>query len=576
MALTRYTINQITDSNGILGDNVDGDISAQDLRDAIWTLYNESLDLVNNIPTGGGSQSLSDTLSIGSTTSGNDLIISNSDKIRFYDGSFYGDFILGSISSNVEYTLPTSSGTLALTSDIPFPGTSGIYSGSGTVPSSTRVSIIDNLSFFYDGIGSGTASIKFNLKSIFGQSSSFKSVTFQTNETKFGDIDMFLNSTNDDGDKSNVIGFRHDPITGVADGTTGLKRSQLGSIIGKLSWYGYETGDASISESTRIDSVITDFLSQHGEIRFFNKGSLGFTQSAVINEDGNLGLNVLSPTELLHVNDGNLRYSNGTEEEGYILTSDENGVASWTSSSNVGDGNGIYSGSGTVSVKTTVNLDGNDIGFVEGNEAFVIRDGGADSSGPNGSIALSGSREGLYWEGSAPSDGNISLKFPTPGSFASYTQTLQEADGALALLSDISPTYSLSEVLAQGNNTNGQNINVEPGDELRVNGTLSNSGEYVKPYTKYATNGSISKDSPSHHFTTTGGNINMTMFASPTNGQCISFICTDDSGNTVTINRNGTDFAYTGVGSTSSVVLTGFESISFQYDSTVGLWLESK
>lgn len=46
MALTRYTINQLTSNSGILGDNVSGDITAQNLRDTVWSLYKDSEDSI--------------------------------------------------------------------------------------------------------------------------------------------------------------------------------------------------------------------------------------------------------------------------------------------------------------------------------------------------------------------------------------------------------------------------------------------------------------------------------------------------------------------------------------------------
>lgn len=67
---------------------------------------------------------------------------------------------------------------------------------------------------------------------------------------------------------------------------------------------------------------------------------------------GNLTIGSYSPLRV-----GGLRLTNGTENIGYVLTTDNSGVASWTASSNIlTDSNGIYSGSGTVSNGTTASL----------------------------------------------------------------------------------------------------------------------------------------------------------------------------------------------------------------------------
>lgn len=50
-----------------------------------------------------------------------------------------------------------------------------------------------------------------------------------------------------------------------------------------------------------------------------------------------VGIGTITPSTNLHV-EGGFRYVDGNETSGYILTSDSNGLASWTASSNLGLG----------------------------------------------------------------------------------------------------------------------------------------------------------------------------------------------------------------------------------------------
>jgi len=75
-----------------------------------------------------------------------------------------------------------------------------------------------------------------------------------------------------------------------------------------------------------------------------------------------IGLGGASPSETLHL-DGTLRLDNigGTNANGNVLTTDGTGVATWEPIS--GDGNGIYTGSGSLSGATTVTQGANSLTF---------------------------------------------------------------------------------------------------------------------------------------------------------------------------------------------------------------------
>jgi len=102
----------------------------------------------------------------------------------------------------------------------------------------------------------------------------------------------------------------------------------------------------------------------------------GDLSSDSFNIDNNSGSNILKiqGDETILMN-GQFQYNDGNQSSGYILTSDTNGIASWTASSNVisGDGN-IYDNDGTISSSTrTVTLSGTSIG-----DTLEFKDGGSN------------------------------------------------------------------------------------------------------------------------------------------------------------------------------------------------------
>lgn len=80
------------------------------------------------------------------------------------------------------------------------------------------------------------------------------------------------------------------------------------------------------------------------------------TNFVTIATNSTFGIGTATPSNTLHVT-GTFRLEDGTENIGYVLTTDNSGVATWTASSNVfTDNNGIYSSSGTVSSGVNVAL----------------------------------------------------------------------------------------------------------------------------------------------------------------------------------------------------------------------------
>lgn len=74
-------------------------------------------------------QSLSDTLAVGNQTGANDISVDTGQSIIFNNSSFTAQIIEPTLTGDISLTLPSSTGTIALVSDIP----STLYTGDGTL-----------------------------------------------------------------------------------------------------------------------------------------------------------------------------------------------------------------------------------------------------------------------------------------------------------------------------------------------------------------------------------------------------------------------------------------------------------
>jgi hypothetical protein len=139
--------------------------------------------------------------------------------------------------------------------------------------------------------------------------------------------------------KSPTIYFRkkQSPIPGpLIPSLTGISLP-VNNIIGTILWYGNVLGFGA-TESSAIDSRITNGSGQHGELRFWTKWSDGFNARMVIRND-NVGIGTSTPSEKLQVigtvSTTGFRMTNGASA-GYILQSDGSGNATWQNSSSIG------------------------------------------------------------------------------------------------------------------------------------------------------------------------------------------------------------------------------------------------
>ena len=121
----------------------------------------------------------------------------------------------------------------------------------------------------------------------------------------------------------------------------GIAIGHRGSTEGSYPGYGKQ-GDGFVYSS--IDQNGLNIISQPGSgtddyIRFFvgQVAGAGGTPDLYLQGSGttrgNVGINTGLPTEKLHV-EGSVKIVDGTEQNGYVLTSDANGVGSWAPSGN--------------------------------------------------------------------------------------------------------------------------------------------------------------------------------------------------------------------------------------------------
>jgi len=88
---------------------------------------------------------------------------------------------------------------------------------------------------------------------------------------------------------------------------------------------------------------------------FLNIGNIIYGRNITGNGNGNIGIGTPNPSAKLDIN-GNIRIADGTQGAGKVLTSDDNGLASWQTPAG-GSGDNL----GNHLATTTLNMSGNDI-----------------------------------------------------------------------------------------------------------------------------------------------------------------------------------------------------------------------
>ncbi len=142
---------------------------------------------------------------------------------------------------------------------------------------------------------------------------------------------------------------------GVSDvGVSGTGLGTRGNSEPSFPGYGKQ-GDGflySSEEQNGLNIISKDGTNKDDYIRLYaGKDANGTTPDIHIQGSGttkgNVGINTITPSEKLHV-EGSVRIVDGTEQNGYVLTCDTNGVGSWQASS----GGGTFTGNTSASCIT--------------------------------------------------------------------------------------------------------------------------------------------------------------------------------------------------------------------------------
>ena len=312
---------------------------------------------------------------------------------------------IDSLRINNSYAFPTTAGTngQVMVSD-GFGGINwgaaagdgnGIYGGNGTTPSNTAVTVTDNINFdantlFIDGVNNrvgigtntpssrlefagamtwdgGQARLQSSTDALLWSRQWFHLLLDANNDQTAARFDIYNNVATSAG--APVVRFQVDGgDSWINSGNVGIGTSTPVSLL-NINDPGNSQSALYLHAGTATGTTTTDGLSLYvnaagagmynretAPLYFGTQGSTDLT----ISSTGNVGINTTSPSANLHV-DGTMRYVDGSQANGRVLTSDANGNASWA---NPAANLNIYNSNGTLTTARTVTQNAHNLQFL--------------------------------------------------------------------------------------------------------------------------------------------------------------------------------------------------------------------
>jgi len=139
--------------------------------------------------------------------------------------------------------------------------------------------------------------------------------------------------------------------------------------------------------------------------------------------------------------------------------------------------------------------------------------------------------------------------------------------GTISVPSNQIDGYSrdLSQILEIGTKTLGKNIEISNAD------TFIQGGKEQLKYRPYTSSTTVDSNFLCHHLNAASNNVILTNFTSPVDGQLIEFLRIDGSGFTARVDAVTNNFVVGGTTLTTVPLLFGTH-YRFQFSSTTGLW----
>jgi len=184
-----------------------------------------------------------------------------------------------------------------------------------------------------------------------------------------GEAKIRLDADTDDIDENETAGILLTQDGGISTANFGLSPDGINDLVIGVN----STSPPSIKFATRSDG---------------NSFATTADTKMTITNSGSVGIGTTNPTEKLHI-EGSVKIVDGTQQNGYVLTCDANGVGSWQSSSTGGTNTFVTGGTLNGSGILTLNLNDGSItnpidlsalsATSSGTSYWVTSDGGSES-----------------------------------------------------------------------------------------------------------------------------------------------------------------------------------------------------